>query len=63
MDFPGTGTHSPNFLFLMTLYWDVVSPMLHSPRGRFAIIVLLTTLLVFAPAYFPEGPLTFNVVP
>ena len=56
-------THTGGSPRMSGVYWRLVSPMIHSPRGRIVVVALLTGLLVFAPAYAPDGSLTFNIVP
>jgi hypothetical protein len=59
------GAHGPSAAdpTVSDLYWYFVSPLVHSPGGRLALITILTGLIVFAPAFLPRGPLSFNVVP
>ena len=45
------------------VYWRLLAPLVHTTAGRVATIAFFIVLFVFAPAYLPDGPLTFNVVP
>jgi len=44
------------------VYWSVVSPVVRLPGRRMALIAAVTTVIVFAPAYVPVGPFSFNIV-
>ena len=47
-------------MWLCCAEWVLI---VHCPNKRRALVSVFTLAFVFAPAYLPAGPLTFNVIP